>query len=97
MQTSMDSISKWRLNIDKIVGDHDHALFGNGEPGMDEVLRNINKWISEQKEQGAKTKQLDKEITLLGIKTTAETKLAIIQGFISLTGIVLTAWLVGGE
>lgn len=94
ISNKIDSINKWRPTIDRKLEKHDHFLFGNGEPGIDEVLRNIDKWINEQKEEKSKTKQIDKEITLLGIKTTAETKVAIIQGIITLAGIALTALLV---
>ena len=93
MQTSLDSISKWRVRTDRLLEKHSHFLYGNGEPGIDEVLRNINKWINEQKEERAKTKQLDKEITIMGIKTTAEIKIAIISGFFILLNGIVTWWL----
>lgn len=46
---NLESIDRWRVRMDTRIDKHDHTLFGNGEPGWDEVLRNVNMWIAEQK------------------------------------------------
>jgi hypothetical protein len=45
----LDSISKWRVSVDDTLRKHNKTLFGNGEPGMDEILRELYKWMLEQK------------------------------------------------
>lgn len=32
------------------IEQHDHTLYGNGSPGMDEQIRNIGAWIDSQKQ-----------------------------------------------
>lgn len=32
------------------IEQHDHTLYGNGQPGMDEQIRNIGAWIETQKQ-----------------------------------------------
>jgi hypothetical protein len=91
----MDSILKWRVAINQKIDKHDHSLYGNGEPGMDEVLRNINRWIDEQKQKKSEVTAVEKEITLMGIKVSSETKIAVINGVVTIVAVVLTAVLVG--
>jgi hypothetical protein len=37
----MDSVDRWRVRADVLINKYNHTLFGNGEPGMDEMLRNV--------------------------------------------------------
>lgn len=36
-----DSIDRWRVQTETKVNKHDAALFGNGQPGMDEQIRSL--------------------------------------------------------
>lgn len=47
--SKVDSVNKWRPSVDRKLEKHDHALFGNGEPGMDEMIRQLFTWMNEQK------------------------------------------------
>ncbi len=40
-----ESIDRWRAQVEAKQQKHDKFLYGNGEPGMDEVLRNTNREI----------------------------------------------------
>jgi hypothetical protein len=44
-----DSIDRWRAEVKNRLDEHHHALFGNGKPGMDEMLRKITEWVEDQK------------------------------------------------
>lgn len=37
-----DSVDRWRMPIEAKLEHHQGALFGNGKPGLDEEVRNIN-------------------------------------------------------
>lgn len=49
-RSKTDSWDKWRAIIQAQSEKHDKALYGNGEPGMDEQLRNIVAWMNKQDE-----------------------------------------------
>ena len=49
-----DTLDRWRVQLQAKVDKHDKYLFGNGEPGMDEQIRNIGTWIGEQKKAADK-------------------------------------------
>lgn len=45
---------------------HNKTLFGNGEPGLDEIMRNVSAWIKDYKEsQKARQDKQDKYMLLL--------------------------------
>jgi hypothetical protein len=52
-----DTIDKWRAPVQARLEKHESTLYGNGVPGMDEQIRNINGWIEAQKELALKRKQ----------------------------------------
>ena len=45
----MDSIDRWRVRADFSINKHDHTLYGNGEIGMDEMLRKLYEWMQASK------------------------------------------------
>lgn len=49
----LDSLSKWRIYIDKRIDKHQHTLFGNGEPGWDEVMRRLVVFVDKQEKKEA--------------------------------------------
>ncbi|HET8669715.1 MAG TPA: hypothetical protein VFM05_03535 [Candidatus Saccharimonadales bacterium] len=50
IKNKLDSIDRWRVKMQTEHEKHDKTLYGNGEPGMDEQIRNIVAWISRQDE-----------------------------------------------
>lgn len=42
-----ESLERWRVQVQAKQDKHDKTLYGNGEPGMDEVLRNTGKSMKE--------------------------------------------------
>lgn len=42
-----ESQARWRVVVQAKQEKHDKTLYGNGEPGMDEILRNTNKATQE--------------------------------------------------
>jgi len=60
---------QFKQAIDGINGrleKHNKTLFGNGEPGLDEIMRGVSAWIKEYKEtQKARQEKQDKYILLL--------------------------------
>ena len=47
-----ESIDRWRVTIQSQQDVHRKFLFGNGEPGMDEIMRRVLKFIeNEEKKQ----------------------------------------------
>ena len=53
-----DTLDRWRVTIQVRQDEHHKFLFGNGEPGMDETLREVRKFMQEADE---KEKARDKE------------------------------------
>ena len=45
-----ESIDRWRAAIQSTMDKHSKTLYGNGEPGHDEMIRGIYGHIKEQKE-----------------------------------------------
>jgi hypothetical protein len=52
-----DTLDRWRVAIQNKTDKHDKTLYGNGEPGMDENIREILKYIVEQKEEKKKRRE----------------------------------------
>ena len=44
-----DSIDRWRVTVQARIDKHDKTLYGNGEPGHDEMIRDIYSFIGTQK------------------------------------------------
>lgn len=61
LQSSLESDIRRRL--DK----HSKTLYGNGEPGIDEQIRDIYKWIQEQKKKEADKSEDIKKYIFWGI------------------------------
>lgn len=49
-----DTLDRWRVRQEVRIDKHEKTLYGNGEPGMDEQIRGIHAWISEQKKASDK-------------------------------------------
>lgn len=104
INSKLDSIDRWRARTESTLTAHSDELkalrktmYGNGIPGWDEMLRTLYTDYQERKEADKEARKsgtlIDKEIRLMGIKMTAETRLAFISGaFILLNGVV-TWWL----
>ena len=52
-----DTMDRWRVTIQVEVDKHKHDLYGNGEPGMDERIRQINGWIDDQKKTAERRRE----------------------------------------
>ena len=96
-----DTVDRWRVQMQSTIEKHHKTLYGNGEPGMDEILRNTNKsindlhaWMLEQKAVVKEDKKDVQELRLLGFKVSAERKSNIITGVImgafSILGIIIS-------
>lgn len=66
------------------------------ENGLNSKVDELHEWMTEQKIAAQQVKEEQKEIKLLGMKLSGDTRLAIIQGTISLGGIVI-AYFLGGK
>ena len=49
-----DTIDRWRVTMQVQIDKHNKTLYGNGEPGIDEQIRNIHLWMEAQKEKDRK-------------------------------------------
>ena len=60
---------QFKQAMDKIEGrldKHNKTLYGNGEPGLDEIMRNVNAWIKRREETDKlRTEKQDKYMMLL--------------------------------
>lgn len=76
--SQMESITKWRLGVDRLIEKHGHTLYGNGQPGMDEILRNINDWVGDQKSKEKESWSDTKKFVLGALAFILNTLLAIV-------------------
>lgn len=44
-QKLTDTLDRWRVQVQAKQEKHEHTLYGNGTPGMDEQIRNITSYI----------------------------------------------------
>lgn len=51
IKLQLDSIDRWRVKVETLIDKHDHALFGNGQPGMDEQIRETYRIIKEMQKE----------------------------------------------
>jgi hypothetical protein len=49
-QALADTIDRWRATVQAKLDQHHKTLYGNGEPGMDENIREILKYIKQEQE-----------------------------------------------
>jgi len=60
---------QFKQAMDKIEGrldKHNKTLYGNGEPGLDEIMRNVNAWIKRREEtEKTRNEKQDKYMLLL--------------------------------
>lgn len=77
ISNQLESISRWRIGIDRVIEKHSHDLYGNGKPGMDEVLRNLNSWVEEQKAKEKERWSDTKKFALGALAFIVNTLLAI--------------------
>lgn len=54
IKLQLDSIDRWRVKIETLIDKHDHALFGNGQPGMDEQIRETYRIIKDMQKEKEK-------------------------------------------
>lgn len=80
------SMSDTHERIKTRVEGVEHTLYRNG---LNSKVDELHEWMQEQKGE-------HKEVRLLGMKIQSDTRLAIIQGAITLGGIVL-AYVLGGK
>ncbi len=57
-QSLQDTIDRWRVTVQAKIDKHDKTLYGNGEPGMDESIRRILDYITEEKAEKQKRKEM---------------------------------------
>lgn len=93
----LDTLERFRADMTGEVKKIRKVLYGNGEPGWDEMLREL--WADLQERKAAEheavkeAKRQDKEIKLGTMRISAELKMALINGAFVLFGILLTWWL----
>jgi len=44
-----DTLDRWRAPLQAKIDKHDKSLYGNGDPGLDEIARNLTMTSAEQK------------------------------------------------
>ena len=57
MKRLTDTLDRWRVSMQSKIEKHEKSLYGNGEPGMDENIRNLVK--SQQEYQKALQEEKD--------------------------------------
>jgi hypothetical protein len=65
ISNQMDSLSRWRVEIDQRLDKHSHTLYGNGSPGMDEMMRRVLAFV-ERQEKAEETRWSDTKKFVLG-------------------------------
>jgi hypothetical protein len=89
----LDSITR-RLVALQAEQDKQHkTLYGNGEPGWDEMLRDMSKRLAKLEDDLQEKRNADKDVRLLGMKVSADLRMTIINGTFIMAGIVVTWWL----
>jgi len=62
----LERLDKFEARIEK----HNKTLFGNGEPGLDEIMRNVSAWIK-RREETEKLRQDKQDKYMLLLVSTA--------------------------
>src|SRR5574343_457737 len=65
----LDSIDRWRVRTESAVDKHHHTLYGNGDKGMDEMMREVHTWIVKQNEGWSNAQKAAAGILLFAINT----------------------------
>lgn len=77
VKASVDSIVRWRPHVERKIEKFDHTLFGNGEPGMDEILRRVVTFIDKQEKKEAERWSDTKKFVIGTLAFVVNTLLAI--------------------
>jgi hypothetical protein len=73
----LDSMHRWRMMADRKFEKYDHTLFGNGEPGWDEMLRRMNTFMDRQEKAKADAWSDAKKFAIGALAFVVNTVLAI--------------------
>lgn len=90
----LESSDRWRAVTEKRLESIHKTLYGNGEPGWDEMLRDISRRITKLETDSTAKKQDETSVRVAGMTLSAGLLKAVIDGLFVLLGVLAGQWLI---